>query len=283
MNVREIDQNLWSVFEPLFLPIVKKALNNGDAVALLGLEEENVACGAAAYYVEGTRLEIISFYVAPAYRNQGGGSYLLATIAQIARRSGISEIALDFSSTNEEHFQFIHFLEEMGYERRFSMNGNHYYMTLEQMLASPYNKPTKSLIKDVVSFRQLDEYALHRMYRLAQEDDIFLPVKTLSDPEVEADVSCAFMKNGVPIGFLLFLQEEARLTLRNTWDGEHKIGRLPKMLLYALEQLKGKYPPQTPMAVYAMNGSCEKLVMKLVPEARPISVCYYYTLDEGSK
>ena len=281
MKVGRIDQTQWPLFAPLLLPIVTKALERGDSVAVLGLTEDDVACGAAAYYMDGSRLEIISFYVAPDYRGRGGATLLLTTLARLARKGPIPayEIALDFSSTHQEHEELIRFLEHMGYQKRDSHNGNDYYMTLGQMMASPYHKPMKTLPKDVVSLGRLDDVEQHMLLYHAAQAGTWIPVSSLSDPEVEQDVSCAIVKGGAAIAFLLFRYHGARLTLSCTWEKEHKVEHIPQMLRYALGQLSQKYPPETPMAVHAVNGSCEDLVLKLVPDAHPISVCYYRTLN----
>ena len=281
MKVGLIDQEQWPLFAPLLLPIVTKALEHGDAVAVLGLTEEDVACGAVAYYMDGNRLEIISFYVAPDYRGRGGGTLLLTTLARLARKGPAPayEIALDFSSTHEEHEALIHFLEHMGYQQRPTHNGNYYYMTLAQMLASPYRQPVKKLPSNVVPLRQLDSTELHMLQHHAAQNGTWIPVQSLSAPEVEQDVSCAIVKYDTPVALLLFSYSESRLILSCTWDKEHKAEHLPLMLRYALWELNRKYPPETPLAVHAVRGIGEDLIRKLVPDAHPISVCYYRTLD----
>ena len=280
MRVGVIDQNQWPLFEPLLLPIVAKALAHGDDVAVLGLTEDDVACGAVAYYMEGRRLQIISFYVAPDYRNRGGGTLLLITLARLARTGSAPayEIVFDFSVTNEEHEVLVRFLENMGYQQRPTHNGNYYYMTLGQMLTSPYKQQVTKLPPNVVPLRQLDEVEQRVILHHIAQDGIVVPVNSLSDPEVEQDVSCAIVKDGFPVAFLLFSYSGSRLTLSCNWDQEHRAEHLPMMLRYALWELNRKYPPETPMAVYAMRGVGEDLVMQLVPDARPISVCYYRSL-----
>ena len=277
MNVGLIDQTQWPLFAPLLLPLVTTAVERGEAVVVLGLTEDDVACGAAAYYMEGTRMQVLSLYVAPDYRERGGGSTLLLTLSRLARNAPTpaSEMALDFSVTHEEHETLVRFLEHMGYQKRPTQDGNHYYMTLGQMIASPYYKPTKRLPEDVIPLRRLDDMELHALRRRAVKSGVFVPVNQLNDPEVEPDVSCAIVKGDIPIAFLLFSFSGERLTLRCSWDREHQATHIPKMLLYAMAQLTEKYPPETPMAVDAESGSCEELVLKLVPDAQPISVCYY--------
>ena len=282
MKVGRIDQTQWPQFASLLLPVVTEALEHGENVAILGLTEDDVACGAAAYYMDGNRMQILSIYVAPDYRRLGGGSLLLTTLARLARR-GLApayEMALDFSATTEEHQDLIHFLEHMGYQKRVSNEGNFYYMSLGQMLASPYNSPSKEPSKDVVSFYQLSSVDLHMLqHHAAQSGLVVLPVKHLSDPEVEPDISCALIKNEIAVAFLLFQKKENDLELTCAWDGAHQAQHIPKMLRYAVSRLREKYPPETRVVVYAVNGTCESLVLKLVPDAHPVFVCYYKFLD----
>lgn len=282
MKVGIIDQSQWQMFEPLLLPLVREALERRVSVAVLGLTQDDVACGAAAYYMDEKRMQIISFYVSPEYRGLGGGSLLLITLARLARNAAAPayEMALDFSVTTEEHSELICFLEHMGYQRRQLHDGNFYYMTLGQMLSSPYNKPEKVPAKDVVSFRQLSNVQLHMLqHHAAQSGLSVLPVSQLTDPSVEQDISCALMRDGNAIAFLLFQNDGSKLELSCAWDGAHQAQHIPKMLRYAVRQLSQKYPPETQVVVFAVNGACENLVLKLVPDAAPVFVSYYRFLN----
>ena len=282
MKAGTIDHTQWPQFAPLLLPVAANALENGENVALLGLTEDDVACGAAAYYMDGNRLQILSIYVAPDYRERGGGSLLLTTLSRLARRGPVSayEMALDFSVTTEEHRGLMRFLEHMGYQKRVLNEGNFYPMSLGQMLASPYNKPAKEPAKDVISFRQMSSMDLQRLqHHAAQSGLVVLPVNQLTDPEVEPDVSCALIQNGIASAFLLFQKNESRLELSCVWDGARQSQHIPKMLRYAVCQLEQKYPPETQVVVYAVNRTCENLVLKLVPDAHPVFVCYHKLLD----
>ena len=120
MRVGIIDQSQWPMFEPLLLPLVREALERGVAVTVLGLTEEDVACGAAAYYMDEKRMQIISLYVSPDYRGRGGGSLLLTTLSRMARHASTPayEMALDFSVTTDEHRELSRYLERMGYQKR---------------------------------------------------------------------------------------------------------------------------------------------------------------------
>ena len=282
MRVGMIDQSQWPLFEPLLLPLVAEVLARETDVTVLGLTDEEVACGAAAYYMDGKRMQIISFYVAPDYRGQGGGTLLLTSLARMARKGPVPayEMALDFSATTEEHKEMIRFLEHMGYQRRCLNEGNFYHMTLGKMLASPYHKPAKAPPKDVIPFRQMSDMELHLLrHHAAQSGLVVLPVNQLTDPDVETDVSCALMKDGNAIAFLLFQHDGSKLDLSCAWDGANHPQHIPQMLRYAIWQLEQKYPPETKVVVYAVSGACEKLVLKLVPNADPVFVSYYKFLD----
>ena len=101
MNVGSVDQSQWPLFEPLLLPLVREALERGAAVTVLGLTEDDVACGAAAFYMDAKRMQIISLYVSPDYRGRGGGSMLLTALSRLAKHTDAPayEMALDFSVT----------------------------------------------------------------------------------------------------------------------------------------------------------------------------------------
>lgn len=92
-------------------------------------------------------------------------------------------------------------------------------------------------------------------------------------------MSCAIVKNNSPVAFLLFETVGSHLTLSCAWNGENKADAIPKMLLYALPQLRQRYPTETALVVQAANDTCETLVLKLVPYAQRISLSYYKSLQ----
>ena len=78
---------------------------------------------------------------------------------------------------------------------------------------------------------------------------------------------------------MLFQDGGSKLELTCAWDGAHHPQHIPQMLRYAIWQLEQKYPPETQVVVYAVSGTCENLVLKLVPDGEAVFVSYYKFLD----
>ena len=71
------------VFRSLLLPEAADALARGEALTALGLTENGLALGAAAGYLENSQFQLISLYVAPAYRQRGGGRMLVDALLEL--------------------------------------------------------------------------------------------------------------------------------------------------------------------------------------------------------
>ena len=63
------NDDMWA-FEPLLLPQAVEALHRGEPLTVMGIMQEDTACGALAGYVADGCFHVVSLYVAPGYRRQ---------------------------------------------------------------------------------------------------------------------------------------------------------------------------------------------------------------------
>ena len=103
-------------FASLMLPEAVQALERGEPLVALGLTEQTVACGALAGYLEGSRFQIISLFVAPDYRRRGGGRLLVETLLELLADNGqAAGVELSYTDTAPDHQSLAPFLEALGF------------------------------------------------------------------------------------------------------------------------------------------------------------------------
>lgn len=267
-------------YKSLLLPEVGEALERDEPVTVLGLVQEETACGALAGYVTDNCFHIASLYVAPDYRGQGGGRLLMHILESLLwDEPDIGAIDLSFTTAVTENETLLPFLENMQYIQENDSGKNIYMFTLEQL--NPVNPPKQVDEKEgrIRFFTQLSE----DMLRAAQKQSVALgtphPEQKLTSPQLERELSCAVVKNG-RIEAYVAVDDSCcgALTLSALWIGDANRMLLNTLLKTVIARAQELYPPQTHVAVQTVNDQSLTLLMKLVPKARKVSYTYRRTI-----
>ena len=277
MNIGYVPEEQLPFFRSLLLPDVLTALEQGQLLSILGLEEDGVACGAIAGGVtEEGDLEILSLYVSPDYRRRGGGRMLVdALLKQAAKAFGSGLVTADFNVTEEEHKTLLPFLEAMGFQQEDDQGENIYYITLQQLQASPFFKDLSGApAKDILPFQKLRSEELLAAQHRAAKELVPLPEKPLTSPELDRRVSCAKVWDGKVLAFLAFDHAVADLNLACAWNGERTPNTIVSLLRAASGFIAQNYAPETVISMQAVNTASAELIQALLPEARPVSYTY---------
>lgn len=256
------------VFRSLLLPETADALAAGEPVTALALTEDALALGAAAGYLEGGRFQLSSLYVAPNHRRRGGGRLLVETLSRLLEKTPVS-MEINFIVTREEHETLPAFLEALGFQEETGDGEDIYRLLLSEVASSPFFAKAAGR---GTAFADLDEGLLRQADKAALVSGAPRPECGLAGPGVDRDMSVALVQEGEIRAFVAFDRSCCGgLTLAAAWSGKAGPAALPALLGSAFVRGQEKYPPDTLLAVQAVNRASAALIKKLIPGAKPLS------------
>jgi len=273
MVVTAINSENLQYFENLLLPGVFNVLKNGEPVSALGLVEGNVACGAAAGYIENSTFQIASLFVAPDYRRKGGATLLLDTLKRtLLEFDGIYYMRTDFTISREDHLTLKPFFEKSGFveeEDELAIYG----MTLGQVANVPFFKNSREHTSQrVTPFSNIPPIYIKMLDRSISSTGL-RPFETpLDKADIDMDLSMGLVKDNEIRDFILFDHSfDGRLTLVYAYSdhsGSEGLTVLISLLRSAFGAAVKKYPPDTRIIVNAATSISAALINRIVgPEA----------------
>lgn len=281
MELGYLDNKALGGFRSLLLPNVVEAMDLDEPVLALGVQEDDLACGALAGRVLNGVFHITSFYVAPAYRRRGFGRRLMQTLMALLNLElespPVFSLQVQFTATLEEHNILSLFLEALGFTLEPDHGRNIYLFSADKV--APV-LAAGEVPAGVTSFARVQEEALHLATNAALAAGIPLPEEALTSPALDRDVSMAIVNGGRVEAFAAFdFSCGGRLTLTSLWSGD--AGPMAPVLLLrgALCAIRSKYPPDTELAVQTVNAASAALVAALLTQASPISRTYARPLE----
>ena len=272
------DDDMWA-FEPLLLPQAVEALHRGEPLTVMGIMQEDTACGALAGYVSDGCFHLISLYVAPDYRRQGGARRMLRELETLLwDEADIGAMEVTFTTAEADNETLLPFLETLQFLQEDDGGKNIYTFTLGQLKAVKQPKAVNEKDGRVRAFSQLSEDLL----RAAQKRSVALgtpqPEQTLTSPQLERELSYAVVKNGRVEAYAAVDHSCCgALTLCALWIGDTNRMLLNTLLKTVIAQAQETYPSQTRVAMQAVNDQSLRLIRKLAPQARKVSYTYRRT------
>lgn len=274
------DDDMWA-FEPLLLPQAVEALHRGEPLTVMGIMQEDTACGALAGYVADGCFHLISLYVAPDYRRQGGARRMLRELETLLwDEPDIGAMEIEFTTAEADNETLLPFLKTLQFMQEDDGGRNIYTFTLGQLKPVSLPKSSKDQEREgrIRSFAQLSEDVL----RAAQKRSIALglpqPEQMLTSPQLERKLSYAVVKNGRVEAYAAVDHSCCgALTLCALWIGDTNRMLLNTLLKTVIAQAQETYPPQTMVAMQTVNDQSLRLIRKLAPQARKVSYTYRRT------
>ena len=211
-------------FQTLMLPQAREALQQGEPLTAIGLSCDGTACGALVGYADTGCFHVVSLYVAPDYRRRGGASRMIRTLHP--------------------------FLEHLGFEVEDDGARNIYAFTFEEVMhAKELQRETgaaQAKTNRLRAFSQLSGDQLRAIQKRAVALEAPVPEQRLSDPEVERELSLAWMVDGRAEAYVIFDHSCCGvLTLSALWTGDDAGAPVAYTLLKtALQRATELYPPQ---------------------------------------
>ena len=269
-------------FSSLLLPDAVAAIERGEPVTAIGIAQEEVACGALAGYVENGCFQVVSLYVAPDYRRLGGARLMISQLEELLmEESDIWSMEISFTETGQEEESLAPFLASMGFVAEDDRGQNIYTFTLEEVTqAKALSRPAGKSLK-IRPFSKLSEDVL----RAAQKRGIALasplPERTLMSEQLDRELSHAFIKDGRVEAYAAVDDSCCGvLTLCGLWVGDSRPIVLYSLLKTVIGRAAELYPPQTRVAVQAVNDQSLKLIRGLAPGAKKVSFTYRHWLPK---
>lgn len=274
------DDDMWA-FEPLLLPQAVAALHRGEPLTVMGIMQADTACGALAGYVADGCFHVVSLYVAPGYRRQGGASMMVHTMENLLwAEPDIGAMEIEFTTAEADNETLLPFLQTLQFMQEDDGGRNIYTFTLGQLKPVSLPKSSKDQEREgrIRSFAQLSEDVL----RAAQKRSIALgtpqPEQTLTSPQLERELSYAVVKNGRIEAYAAVDHSCCgALTLCALWIGDTNCMLLNTLLKTVIARAQETYPPQTMVAMQTVNDQSLRLIRKLAPQARKVSYTYRRT------
>lgn len=268
-------------FSSLLLPDAVEAIERGEPITAIGIAKENVACGALAGYADDGCFRVISLYVAPDYRRLGGARLMIRQLEELLSKCDIRSMVISFTIVEPDCETMIPFLSAMDYDPEDDRGRNIYTFTLEQLAENKAFEKSTGKSLQIQPFAKLSEDVL----RIAQKRGIALeaplPEDTLSSPQLERELSHAWIKDGKVEAYAVFDYSCCgMLTLSGLWVGDPNPRVLYSLLKTVIVRAQELYPPQTKIALQAVNDRSVRLVQRLVPDAKKVSFSYWHWLFE---
>ena len=268
------DDDMWA-FEPLLLPQAVEALDRGEPLTVMGIMQADTACGALAGYVADGCFHLISLYVAPDYRRQGGATMMMHVMEQLLwDEANIGAMEIEFTTAEADNETLLPFLKTLQFMQEDDGGRNIYTFTLGQLKPVSLPKSSKDQEREgrIRSFAQLSEDVLRAALGTPQ------PEQTLTSPQLERELSYAVVKNGRIEAYAAVDHSCCgALTLCALWIGDTNRMLLNTLLKTVIARAQETYPPQTRVAMQAVNDQSLRLIRKLAPQARKVSYTYRRT------
>jgi GNAT superfamily N-acetyltransferase len=248
-----------SAFFRSFLPAGVQDLMDADApLTAIGLVDEETACGILTGYAEDATFLINALYVAPDYRNRGGGIELMnALLAVLYDERDILYVRANFTMTCDEHMLLIPFFEACGFE--FEEEEQTIYMTMVGLASiSPFfSSANMTNNYQILPFSELPDIYVK----------MFITGMPVERATLDRDLSIGVVRGGaIEAGIVFDRSFDGRLTLAYAKSGT---GREAPMLFSAMlyesfRHALSKYPPETPVYINAVTPLSAALVKRLI-------------------
>lgn len=260
-------------FSTLLMPDAVAAIERGEPVTAIGIAQEDVACGALAGYVENGCFQVVSLYVAPAYRRLGGGKLMLSQLEELLREErDIHSMEISYTIGEPDNETLAPFLAAMGFAPEDDKGRNIFTFTLGQLTGAKVWKPAVSKSLCIRPFSQLSEYELHAVQKRGIVQETPLPEAALTSPQLEREISHALIREGKVEAYAVFDHSCCgALTLCGLWVGDPNPAVLYSLLKTVIQRAAELYSPQTRIALQTVNDQSARLLRGLVPDAEKVS------------
>lgn len=258
---------------PLLTAEAVAAIQSGDAFGLTLAEEGEARAAVCARLADGdeTTLELVSLYVAPAFRRRALGSTLLVQLLEEVQswtEGGVRRLTALFAPQTEG---LAPFLKQAGFVLEESELVMTWTLTLAQLADSPLIKRTISLPAGarLCSLDQLPDYALRQLLHTLEQ--VHIADVSLTDlHRALPQVSFVLLdRSGAPIACAIVSPAEKNtLVLSQFFTAHGSASAALAVLRAAAQALANECSGDATLKIPTLTLSSAKLVERLVPDSR---------------
>lgn len=266
-----VNEDNIDVFGTLLLQDVRDDINNGLPVICLGWMVDEKAAGAVSGTVSEDVFQINSLYVAPGYRKMGGGNFLLESIEGLVS-DYVGNIGIRFASTGAEAGLLEVFLNHRGYRSEI-LEDQMYVTTLADAEVEREFSRDDEIVGE--SFADTSERLLKK---ITKQTDVLkqpLPNGGLLGPDVDREISRFYGDEDKYLFVAVEKGQDDSLVLSSVVNHTNNPVKLLNMLRDVLASARYIYPAQTRVYIPVVTNVSKKLVLNLIPGAKPVT--RYYT------
>ena len=257
------------VFGPLLTMDVRKKICNKEPVLAIGWQVDNIATGALAGQIYGETFELESLYVSPAFRNSGGGTFLLDTLEKLADGYA-SLVKFDLVVTDGEHELLSDFLVHRGFFEEDDPVGTMWYTTLGEAADSRFFKKTPGDKPLGKSFDETGRLILQSVERDCELNNEPLPEGGLLGGKTDSQIS-RFYGDDKDYAFVAVSRgRDGAVILSAVVNKSGKPQILPFILKEALQSALELAGRDVPLYIPVVSEVSEGLVRSMLPGARRI-------------
>ena len=171
------------------------------------------------------------------------------------------------------------FLEAMGFLQESDGGRNIYTFALGDLEQMKVTKVSGHENGHVRPFSHLSEDLLHAAQKRSVALGTPQPEQTLTGKELEPELSHALVKDGRIEAYAVVDHSCCgMLTLCALWIEDSNRATLNTLVKSVIARAQELYPPQTRVAMQAVNDQSRRLILKLVPQAGKVSYTYRLTV-----
>lgn len=247
MTITRIDKTNRAFFDAL---LFEAAERTGPHILRLGVIDDGVACGAAAFALNGVTAELISIFVVPGSRRRGAGRALLEAFFSLVWGTGLSSLSVTYLPEPQDGLS--DFFAEMG----FALFAGSPAYTVSYAEAKRSDRLQTYLAKAdttgrVISFAEFSGVQTHEFDRVLRTYGAALPEVAVGS--FSRELSCAFFRKGEITAALLCAECGERLNIDFLFSRANSAGPTLALVAWLAARIEARGHEPEKIAFLAAN------------------------------
>ena len=265
LRVTSMDADNAHLFSDFLSRQARAMLNTGQPVLMLGLVDDDHACGALTGFMESHSIfRINGIFVAPQVRRRGGASQLLRALSELlAEDEQVTAIRIDYVEFGDEERSLTGFLTAANFQQN-TPEMPFFGVTLAELNKSGILTKTNGNHSSIMSFADMPDYLLRSIvYRFSSAGVPIMDVPLISGP-VDREISMGIYDGDTVPAFIIIANQHQHLHIALLYAEPSHSTRLPMLLSAAICRANEKYPPETLVTMQTVNPGSEALARRIM-------------------